>query len=159
MDGQRERYRFAVRGPLGLVDLEQLASLERPSLRSTPFVPHVPAGMAPTEDLFAHIARGDVLLYHPFDAFSVVVDFITRAATDPQVLARDMLQSIPHPGLSAGEVRLAGFPVKLSASPASARRYPPRLGEHTDELLRELGYPSEEIKALIASGAAHRLPQ
>ncbi|MGI8550748.1 MAG: polyphosphate kinase 1 [Dehalococcoidia bacterium] len=78
---------FEVRGPLGLSDLEELTGLERPTLRDVPFVPHVPVGMGTTEDLFARIARSDVLVHHPFDAFSVVVDFLSRAATDPQVLA------------------------------------------------------------------------
>ena len=86
------------------------------------------------------------------------VNSIDEVFSDPQVLARDMLQSIPHPGLASGEVRLAGFPVKLSATPASARRHPPRLGEHTEEILSELGYSAAEVDALVTSGAARRMP-
>ena len=82
------------------------------------------------------------------------VNTIDEVYADPQVLEREMLQRIPHPGLSVGEVRLAGFPVKLSETPASARRHPPRLGEHTDEIIAELGYSTDEARALIASGAA-----
>jgi crotonobetainyl-CoA:carnitine CoA-transferase CaiB-like acyl-CoA transferase len=85
------------------------------------------------------------------------VNSIDEVFADPQVLARDMLQSIPHPGLSSGEVRLAGFPVKLSATPPSARRHPPRLGEHTDAILTELGFTSAEVDAFVASGVARRL--
>ena len=85
------------------------------------------------------------------------VNSIDEVFSDAQVLAREMLQSIPHPGLSAGEVRLAGFPVKLSETQASARRHPPRLGEHTQEVLGELGYSSAEVDALIATGVARRL--
>jgi glutaryl-CoA transferase len=84
------------------------------------------------------------------------VNSIDEVFADPQVLQREMLQSIPHPGLSAGEVRLAGFPVKLSATPPSARRHPPRLGEHTDEILAELGYTPPQIEALIANGTARQ---
>lgn len=78
---------YQVRGPLGLSDLAELTSVEQPGLRSAPFVPRVPAGMGPSEDLFARIAAGDVLVHHPFDAFSTVVDFVSRSATDPLVLA------------------------------------------------------------------------
>jgi len=85
------------------------------------------------------------------------VNSIDEVFADPQILQREMLQHIPHPGLAAGEVRLAGFPVKLSATPPSARRHPPRLGEHTDEILRELGYTSSETDELIASRVARRL--
>ena len=85
------------------------------------------------------------------------VNSIDEVYADPQVLHREMLQTIPHPGLSSGEVRLPGFPVKLSATPASARRHPPRLGEHTDEILAELGYSADQVQAVIASGAARRL--
>jgi len=85
------------------------------------------------------------------------VNSIDEVFADPQVLAREMLLRMPHPGMASGEVRLAGFPVKMSETPPSARRYPPRLGEHTDAILGELGYTSEEVAALVASGVAARL--
>jgi crotonobetainyl-CoA:carnitine CoA-transferase CaiB-like acyl-CoA transferase len=85
------------------------------------------------------------------------VNSIDEVFADVQVLEREMLQSIPHPGLTAGEVRLAGFPVKLSATPPTARRHPPRLGEHTDAVLAELGYTPAEVDALVANGVARRL--
>jgi polyphosphate kinase len=76
-----------VRGPLALSGLMELTALDRPALKDAPFVPRVPAGMGPADDLFVRIAGGDVLLNHPFDAFSPVVDFLSRSATDPAVLA------------------------------------------------------------------------
>jgi alpha-methylacyl-CoA racemase len=52
-------------------------------------------------------------------------------------------------------VRLLGVPVKLSRTPGDANRAPgPGLGEHTREVLASLGYGSEEIEALLSSGAA-----
>jgi crotonobetainyl-CoA:carnitine CoA-transferase CaiB-like acyl-CoA transferase len=86
------------------------------------------------------------------------VNSVDEVYADPQVLAREMLQSIPHPGLASGEVRLAGFPVKLSATPPSARRHPPRLGEHTREILAGLGYAPEQVEGFITSGVARQLP-
>jgi crotonobetainyl-CoA:carnitine CoA-transferase CaiB-like acyl-CoA transferase len=78
---------------------------------------------------------------------------------DPQVLYREMLQQLPHPGLAGGTVRLAGIPLKLSSTPGSPQRHPPRLGEHTHEILAELGYEPHEVHDLIAAGVAGAPPR
>src|SRR6185437_14204114 len=54
--------------------------------------------------------------------------------TDPQILARDMVVETEHP--ETGRFRTLGVPVKLSETPGGVRRPAPRLGEHTDEVLR-----------------------
>jgi crotonobetainyl-CoA:carnitine CoA-transferase CaiB-like acyl-CoA transferase len=87
------------------------------------------------------------------------VNGVDEVYADPQVVYRDMVQQIPHPGLSSGMVRLAGIPVKLSQTPGQARRHPPRLGEHTAEILAEVGYKPEEVKSLIVSGVARGLTE
>jgi crotonobetainyl-CoA:carnitine CoA-transferase CaiB-like acyl-CoA transferase len=71
---------------------------------------------------------------------------------DPQVKARNLLQYVDYPG-APKPVPLANTPVRLSATPGQIRRRAPTLGEHTDEVLRELGYSGEEIRELRESGA------
>jgi polyphosphate kinase len=72
--------------PLGLADLLELTRIDRPDLKEPPFVPTVPRALVKQEHLFSVIRGGDVLLYHPYDSFVPVVDFIREAARDPDVL-------------------------------------------------------------------------
>ena len=78
------------------------------------------------------------------------VNSIDKVVKDEQVAARDMIVEIEHP--TAGTIRMAGLPVKLSANPGGIRRHAPLLGEHTAEVLRELGLSEEAIVALLAKG-------
>ena len=78
------------------------------------------------------------------------INTIDQVFSDPQVLARDMLVQIPHP--TAGEVRLAGIPFKLSRTPAREMVAPPLLGQHTEEVLRDtLGMTPRQIEQLRAA--------
>ena len=58
-----------------------------------------------------------------------------------------------HPAM--GTVRLLGPPVKLSETPAEVHRVPPLLGQHTDEVLRELGLPDAELDGLRDVGVIY----
>ncbi|RMG66546.1 MAG: polyphosphate kinase 1 [Bacteroidetes bacterium] len=58
-----------------------------PELKDPPFTPALHARLVQRRSVFETIARGDILLYHPYDSFSHVVDFIEEAAKDPNVLA------------------------------------------------------------------------
>jgi polyphosphate kinase len=76
--------------PLGLAALMSIASLNRPELRDAPFASRVPDELTEAPDIFAVIRQKDRLLHHPYDSFTVVLDFVRRAAADPHVLAIKM---------------------------------------------------------------------
>jgi polyphosphate kinase len=82
---------FVQSGPLGLAALMQLyGSVERHELKFPPYKPHVPKlfrNALVAEDIFAAIREENILLHHPYDSFTPVVDFLNAAARDPQVLA------------------------------------------------------------------------
>jgi formyl-CoA transferase len=70
---------------------------------------------------------------------------------DPQVIARRLQIDLPHP--AAGKVKLVGSPMKMSATPPRYDLPPPLLGQHTQQILREvLGRSDEEIEALRGKG-------
>ncbi len=75
----------------GPVNLHRLAALydlvDRPDLKYPPFLPRVPRRLRNAADPFAVIRRGDVVLHHPYESFTPVVDLVRRAAADPSVLA------------------------------------------------------------------------
>lgn len=74
---------------------------------------------------------------------------VPEVFSDPQVLSQGLVLDVPHPG--AGNVRMTGFPVKLSATPCAVARPAPRLGEHTEEVLAGIGYGPDRIAAVAAA--------
>ena len=82
---------FVQRKPLGLVNLWQVYnSVERHDLKYPSYKPYIPAlfkHMESPEDIFEVIQQENILLHHPYDSFSPVVDFLNAAARDPNVLA------------------------------------------------------------------------
>ncbi len=89
--GDRETYE--VRGMLDLTSLWQLADLDRPDLRTPPWVPVIPARLQPADeddriDVFAAMRAGDLLVHHPYESFTASVErLVEQAADDPDVLA------------------------------------------------------------------------
>jgi len=76
----------AVPGPLGMADLIELTQLDRPDLKDPPAA-HKPTPTLTRPDMFASIRDRDVLVYHPYDSFMPIVEWLRLAATDPDVVA------------------------------------------------------------------------
>lgn len=80
------------------------------------------------------------------------VNTLEDLATDPHLVQTGFWQFQDHP--TEGRLRHPAFPVNFGSTPASITRPAPRLGEHTDEVLREAGLDADSIAALKAAGAA-----
>ena len=74
-------------GPLGLSDVMGLFKLPLHQLKEKPFYPIIPKVFEDDEDFFSIIRQKDILLHHPYHSFSPIIDFIKKAAMDPDVLA------------------------------------------------------------------------
>ncbi|MBP7660423.1 MAG: CoA transferase, partial [Burkholderiaceae bacterium] len=84
----------------------------------------------PRETLLAALAKAGVP--------SGAINDVREVFEDPQVKAREMLRHVPHP--SGVDVPLVASPMRFDGLPLPIRRAPPLLGQHTDEILEELGY-------------------
>ncbi|WP_397377237.1 polyphosphate kinase 1 [Pseudomonas sp.] len=79
---------YRVNGPVNLTRLFSITGLEsHPELQYTPFTPVIPKLLQNSENIFSVISKQDVLLLHPFESFTPVVDLLRQAAKDPHVLA------------------------------------------------------------------------
>jgi crotonobetainyl-CoA:carnitine CoA-transferase CaiB-like acyl-CoA transferase len=76
---------------------------------------------------------------------------VSDALADPQILARQMIEAVEH--ATAGTLKVLGVPIKLSETPGSVRTAPPTLGQHTSQVLHELGIADDEIAELRSTGA------
>lgn len=74
-------------GEMGHSSLMELTRLDRPTLKDPPLVPRIPVALQAGEEIFSVLARQDVLLHHPYDAFAPVTQFVEAAAHDNYVRA------------------------------------------------------------------------
>jgi len=130
------------------------AALDRPDLEhdqrfAVPFARHDNA-----HELTGHLAeifrtrpRDEWLkLLEQHDVAAGPVRDHVEAAEDPQVLANEYIVTVEHPHI--GPIRVPGIPVNFSETPGSVRTAAPELGQHTEEVLLELGYTWEEMGQL-----------
>lgn len=85
------------------------------------------------------------------------VNSIADILNDPQVAYREMIADIPHPKIE--NFRSPACPIKMSEGPSSIRRHPPGRGEHTQDVLLELGYSREQIAGLEESGTVKQMEE
>jgi polyphosphate kinase len=82
---------FVQRKPLGLINLWQIYnSVERHDLKYPVYKPHIPKvfrKIESPEDIFEALRQGNILIHHPYDSFTPVIDFLNASARDPNVLA------------------------------------------------------------------------
>lgn len=84
------------------------------------------------------------------DTCVTAVHSLEETFSDPHILQRKMLVEVPHP--KAGRIRQIGVPIKFSETPGEVHTPAPEIGEHTEEILRGLGYNQESIERLRKEG-------
>jgi polyphosphate kinase len=81
---------YTIEGPLNVPDLMVIYKQDKPEMKDKPLLASLPAPFRMGEPLFDIIKRHDILVHHPYNSFSSVIDFISTAAIDPDVLAIKM---------------------------------------------------------------------
>jgi crotonobetainyl-CoA:carnitine CoA-transferase CaiB-like acyl-CoA transferase len=125
-----------------------LQAIERPDIAHLP--PHQARGEL--EAIFASRSQAEwVSLLENVETCFAPVKTLEEALEDPQARELELLSMIEHPRF--GQMPLIGTPFAFSATPAEVRRPAPALGEHTREVLVELGLEEAEIQRLAGAGA------
>jgi crotonobetainyl-CoA:carnitine CoA-transferase CaiB-like acyl-CoA transferase len=96
-----------------------------------------------TRDEWMHIFRNNGFMYAPVQQLEEVLN-------DKQALVNDYVVDFDHPFL--GQMKLPGFPVTFSANRAGTRGASPGLGEHTDSVMKDIGYSDDDVRVLRREG-------
>jgi crotonobetainyl-CoA:carnitine CoA-transferase CaiB-like acyl-CoA transferase len=102
------------------------------------------------ERLTARTTRAWVDLLATRDVWCAPVQSFDRLVEDPQIAHNNLLTTVEHP--NGGDLRVVGVPMRFSRTPGSVRSGPPGVGQHTDDVLAEVGYSDEEIETFHADG-------
>jgi crotonobetainyl-CoA:carnitine CoA-transferase CaiB-like acyl-CoA transferase len=100
------------------------------------------------EEFVKRTTREVIAALESVDILCSPVNDIEAALADPQVAENEMVVEMGGPGGSS--IRAVGIPVKMEGTPGAVRRAPPRLGEHTREVLAELGFSEAELAQLVS---------
>ncbi|MDD9983388.1 MAG: CoA transferase [Gammaproteobacteria bacterium] len=148
-------------GALPYTDRQWAALFEianRPDLAEDPRFKTVPSRLAHIDAVYATLGellaeRTTAEWLEAFDAAnipSMPVNQPDDLVEDPHLAATDFWQTVAHSDL--GTLRFPDIPARFSKTPGAIRRVPPKLGEHSVEILAEIGYERREIDALIDAG-------
>ena len=148
-------------GALPYTDRQWAALFEianRPDLAEDPRFKTLPSRLAHIDAVYATL--GEVLAerttaewLEAFDAANIPSMPVNRPddlVADPHLAATGFWRTVEHPDL--GTLRFPGVPAQFSKTPGAIRRAPPGLGEHSVEILGEIGYERADIDALVEAG-------
>ena len=89
-------------------------------------------------------------IFENIDACVMPVKNFSESCKDPQIRERKMVKKLKHPKF--GEVKNVASPINYSRTPLSIRSLAPKLGQHTKEILKTLGYTDEETRSFKRNG-------
>jgi crotonobetainyl-CoA:carnitine CoA-transferase CaiB-like acyl-CoA transferase len=104
------------------------------------------------DDIFMERTRQEWLdIFSEYDLFCCSVNSFMELEHDPQIIENEYLTDLEHPTL--GKIKIPGYPVQFNGNCIQANKAAPELGEHTDEILTEVGrYSRSEIEHFRETG-------